>query len=765
MPVLRTSYEVSYPTRAFYSVERTGFTTVSELFEQLVNDLLFTGAFARPEEVGTVLYAESSTGVEVTGTWPITERVFKLANSGTGYETSDYLILLDSNVVPIRRFALQVTEVRPIDGGILKFKSFAGPNYPTVPNAQPVATGLSTGASLSANPLLSDPVGVYDPLKFNCSFEVRGNVISSTGDVPNNRGPQPANFPTADWLTRYGTAGSGGTLGNTWPTNNTIWFFDSTTNIGAAGGVGGFAGRTVGNVRIGQEIFTDPAKQKPGTVIPPGTTITNIQNFNVITSQSFNVLYGTGAEASTRSRYITLSNTVSIMAGETIYVRGTGATFFSNITQIPDKWSIILESKGAGDVLSDGEPILANVATSSGNVLVVKDMYTRNPYYPEIYPGMRLTSNVSPGGTVNGVVYVKDVIKANIGWTRMTLTSNQSITQNEGVKFTWDTLQPYRIRLNVLDSQTAEIYVGTEIQIPVGGAISYVWNPTGTRIVDIAGILGNTPTGVGLNVVNKSGVRTSIPTVKPDPLRVDQGFINRKIRIGGSVDTTNYPLGSPEVYPMSYTMSITRRGLFFGVWESNWSVMQRTKTSSDAFFNWCLIQRPVDRITGRTLTSGRCPLFCINSVAYKYWKFIVRESDSLHPTVGDPECKSFEYNETTKTMDVITTPYRTPADRHSQDSFAIINSTKQIALTEESKFLISFLNNLTTPRFRYSEELDIVGQTSADVCMATNDITIIAYKESGPRTYRAMPANNAYNTGLRIAVLKDLPPYVDQPVN
>lgn len=752
MPVLRTSYEVSYPTRAFYSVERTGFTTVSELFEQLVNDLLFTGAFARPAEVGTVFYTETSSGARATGTWPVQERLFTLANRGSGYDVGDYLIMQDFGATPVRRYAILVTEVDAVDGKILKYATFAGTKYPTVSNTQPTPMGYSTGSSLSTPARNSDPVGTYDDIKSNGQFVLRTNVAASTGEVPNHRGLIPGT-DNATWLTNWGNNGAGGSLGNTWPTNNAIWFFDTSA-----------LGRT-GNVKVGQEIFVNPSTKHPNTVIPPGTTITSIQPIQVVTNSiqvaSFPTRYG---EQRTAGRYVTVSNAVTIMSGETILVRGTGAAFYSNSTRIPDAWDIILESKGAGDILSDGEPILANVSVSSGNLLVVKDMYTRNPYYPEIYPGMRLTSNLAVGGTVSGVVYVKDVIKSNVGHTRMTLTSNQSITVNEGVKFTWDTLQPYRLRIRVLDSQTAEIYTGTEIQIPLGGKISYVWDSAGTNIVDIAGILGNKPTKVGPKLINDNEVTTTIDTIMPDSTKVDEGFINRKIRIGGSRDLTNFPLGSPETYPMSYTMTITRRGLFFGIWESNWSVMQRSKTSNDAFFNWCLIQRPVDRITGRTLSQGRCPVFCINSVAYKYWKFILRESDALHPTVGDPQCRSFSYNSTTKNLDVILTPYRVPADRHSQDSFAIINSTNQIALTEESKFLISFLNNLTTPRFRYSEELDLLGQTSADVVMATNDITITAYKESGPRTYRAMPANNQYNTGLRIAVLKDIPPYVDQPV-
>jgi hypothetical protein len=207
-------------------------------------------------------------------------------------------------------------------------------------------------------------------------------------------------------------------------------------------------------------------------------------------------------------------------------------------------------------------------------------------------------------------------------------------------------------------------------------------------------------------------------------------------------------------------MTLTDRGMFFGVWEGTWSTIQKTKarsgTDKDNYFNWFLIQRPVNRYTGKVLTVGRTPVFCINSVGYKYWKFIVREEDVLHPSLGDPDNKR-EYIDTTGNIAIESCSYRVPADAHTQDSFAVINTTNQIALTEDSKYLVSFLHNLTTPRFRYSEELDMIGQTSADVCMAGNDVSITAYGESGPRVYRALPANNPYNSGLRICVLRNIP--------
>jgi hypothetical protein len=766
MPVLRTSYEINYPDRAFYSVERTGYVTVGELLYQLVNDLLYTGAYARPEEVGTVFYKEDNSGSTVIGSWPISERLYTLANRGTGYSVNDFLVMADSDSTPVRRFAIQVKTVDPVDGGITKYQAFAGPRYNTVSTIQPVPMLYSkTTGPLSPIPAVTDRVGTEDLDASNGQFIARQGVINSKGDRPIVRTiGQIIRGQSGTWgqnwsskTLGYGPLGEGGPLGSTWPTNpGVIWCFNDEIS---------------GNVKVGQEVFLNSVSSNASSLIGSGITITKIEKFAVISGSSgtnypvSEVLTDSkGARIYTLTNATTffLSNTVSLGQGENIYVRGMGAKFFNNETAVPKEWSVILETKGAGDALSDGEPVLANVYSSSGNALIVNNMTTRNPWKPQIYPGQRLT-NQSTTGSVTGYVYVKDIIKSNVAWTSMSLTSNQTIPAGEGIKFTWDTLQPYRLKFVVGGPQVADIYAGTDLQIPVGGKFSYIWNEAGTAIVDIAGLIGARPTKPGLPLINDIGVATSIPTVLPDPLKITEGFINRTIRIGGNADPTKFQ-GNPESYPINYTLTISQRGIFFGIWESNWSVIQKRKTAGDVYFNWVLIQRPVDRVTGRILTSGRCPVFCINSVGSKYWKFIVRESDILHPTVGDPDLKYYKYDEITQKVILANSSYRTPADYHSQDSFAILNTQNQIALTEDSKFLISFLHNLTTPRFRYSEELDMIGQTSADVCMATNDISIQAYKESGLRTYRAMAANNEYNTGLRIAVLKDLAPYVDEPV-
>lgn len=237
---------------------------------------------------------------------------------------------------------------------------------------------------------------------------------------------------------------------------------------------------------------------------------------------------------------------------------------------------------------------------------------------------------------------------------------------------------------------------------------------------------------------------------KVNPADITQGFVNRSVRVN------QYP----EAFPMSYFATFAKHGMFFGVWEGSWSVMQKSRSrqlsEKDAWFNWFIIQRPVHRKTGFVRTGGQSPVFCINSVGYKYWKFIVRERDVWHPTQGDAETTAYYFDDITGNVSLKRTAYRVPADAHTNDSHAVLNTTHQIALTEDSKYLVSFLYNLTTPRFRYSDELDLVGQTAADVSMASSDVKLLAYGESKQRIYKSLGANLPYNAGLRISVLKDI---------
>ena len=411
---------------------------------------------------------------------------------------------------------------------------------------------------------------------------------------------------------------------------------------------------------------------------------------------------------------------------------------------------MILEAGASVDPLNDQVGVFGAVSasTSNSNIVIIKNLTTTNNFNPVIYAGQTVTS-VLQNGAIDGFVTVVSVTPTGSTTANVVLSSNQTLPVDEPLHFKFAEQQPWRVAFDVVRNtshpsagpQQLLAYAATPVQLQDNGNIANIWNVGGTAVIDRAGMMGAFPSTTALQGA-------------PDPTKPDEGFLNRTARVA-----TN-----PEVYPLNYSMSLTNRGMFFGVWEGTWSTIQKTKARStldnDNYFNWFLIQRPVNRYTGKVLTVGRTPVFCVNSVGYKYWKFVVREEDVLHPSLGDPQNSYNKYvtqANGVSTISTVSTPYRVPADAHTQDSFGILNTTNQIALTEDSKYLVSFLHNLTTPRFRYSEELDMIGQTSADVCMAGNDVSITAYGESGPRIYRALPANNPYNSGLRICVLRNIP--------
>jgi hypothetical protein len=184
-----------------------------------------------------------------------------------------------------------------------------------------------------------------------------------------------------------------------------------------------------------------------------------------------------------------------------------------------------------------------------------------------------------------------------------------------------------------------------------------------------------------------------------------------------------------------------------------------------------VVQRPVDRNTGVILdlvtsTTSKHPVFCVNGVAGRYYTFVVREKDIAHPTSGpEDHTKIAYYNSSGGTSGTLVSGYvgtmgynnyvyRVPAVLNSEDNHLLFNPENQISLTEDKKYLVSFPHNLSTPRFRYTEELDLVGLTSADVLMSGQVITINTYGEAADRNYLALPPSGKYNTGLRICVAK-----------
>jgi len=289
--------------------------------------------------------------------------------------------------------------------------------------------------------------------------------------------------------------------------------------------------------------------------------------------------------------------------------------------------------------------------------------------------------------------------------------------------------QPWRVCLDVQDPQRAFIYVATPLQLDDQGNVAtekYFYNQGSQSQLESVDYIGAIGAQVGAQYSTSGSTRPGIidpatglyspPTQSSGtaPDETTKGIIMRKVRIGDAGAS----------YPLSYRLVITDRGFWLGCWED------ATTAETSSAFNWVLVQRPVDRTTGETLTTGKAPVFCVNGVGGQYWQFVVRESDILRPGA------------------------RRDAATNATDSEAVINIENQVSLSEDGKYIVTFPSRLNTSRYRYPHELDIIGITSADVVSQYSDVPLTVYGETDPRSYKALHANGTGNTGMRILILQ-----------
>lgn len=237
----------------------------------------------------------------------------------------------------------------------------------------------------------------------------------------------------------------------------------------------------------------------------------------------------------------------------------------------------------------------------------------------------------------------------------------------------------------------------------------------------------------------------------PDIQRADEVFISR-------INSQ----GANNSYPMNYQLTMCNRGIALVIWEDNQEEVPAESVEPEGFLRstdpvqvygnspvrWFVIQRAVDRNTGEvrggySLRGGlnwsaldeqsRCPVFCVfgNANPAYYQKFVVRENDQLTPS-----------------------PKR-PASVDTVDSAAVLNPWPQQSVTEQGEFIVTFVSNLSTSRFRYGDEMDMIGTVGSEVVGHGTKIRVKVYKDTQTREYTAMYGNLPYGQGMKIMILTD----------
>ena len=350
------------------------------------------------------------------------------------------------------------------------------------------------------------------------------------------------------------------------------------------------------------------------------------------------------------------------------------------------------------------------------------------------------TSKWTGRSSKNASALVPDPISVNSLAVYVGTPSTMSVDASGNLSIGWITSNAQKLMF--LKGETPEVYrttyVGKDLVEPIGntGALwtnSFDPNPNTTKFQTAPTTFYNSP-------AKWDG---------PDVTIADQLFLNKYVTVGPRANSFGgFPADSAFSQPNSYRIVLTNHGLFIGVWGPD-------PEENGKGFSWLLVQRPVDKKTGivrglNTLNGlpytglevdpdgnkipiGNRPLFCVNSVNGKYWKFIVREHDNSIPGT------------------------RKDATINTPDSGAVINPYQQQSLTENGEYVITFLNNLNTSRFKYSDELDMLGTVSSDVVGGGSQINVSVYSEQERRAYHALWSSGSFGTKMRIMVVSDIP--------
>lgn len=267
-----------------------------------------------------------------------------------------------------------------------------------------------------------------------------------------------------------------------------------------------------------------------------------------------------------------------------------------------------------------------------------------------------------------------------------------------------NTTQPWNIMFSVNGYQSVSCAVASPIQLTSTGVIATIPQAMNSNLPsEWVGVIGS----------EQSAQKVNGPGTDLRPYRlVDRS--SGSIAISTPADAASRP--------MSYRLTITSRGIALYIWEEG--------VAEDGHYaSWVVIQRPVDRDTGVTLTTGKCPLFCVYSLYGVITKFVVREADITRPSPS-----------VLATVDTV-------------DSNWIINDQQQVAIAENNTYVTTFPSRLNTGRYAYTNVLDLICTTSADVVANFTQVPITVFGEASPRTYTAMTANGNYNTNMRVLVL------------
>lgn len=307
--------------------------------------------------------------------------------------------------------------------------------------------------------------------------------------------------------------------------------------------------------------------------------------------------------------------------------------------------------------------------------------------------------------------------------------------------------QAWRVRIEATDT-TVKINLGTVLQLADDGTVTNDGSDINTR--DVKDAL-NKDTDLAIKAIQRQS--TSGHLDGADPL------------LGLTQDATEFPFIHSTIFypptgtatvddaaaPISYRLSVSDHGIAFMAWVEGGDSVGHS-------FSWFVVQRPVDNQNGAVYVEGKAPVFAVwsgggggSAISDTYGSKATTTAKFDDMTIT--EQRGDIWRMTVREIDINRPTPPTSATLHTEDSSAIINPSKQVAISENNQYIITFPSGLNSNRYVYKHELDMLAFTSADVISQYSDVALTVYGEPAPRKYKAMNANGKFNTGMRILFL------------
>lgn len=297
--------------------------------------------------------------------------------------------------------------------------------------------------------------------------------------------------------------------------------------------------------------------------------------------------------------------------------------------------------------------------------------------------------------------------------------------------------QPWIIRFEFLDAtDQLMVIVGTSYHIDTstGAYTKYTLN---TRNVLILGLVGvDKPTG-------------------DETTYVHEHFFDRR--------AYEHTVSSSDAYPMNYSITIgtvdeNKNGFALAIWEPG--LDDNIDRQS-----WMVVQRPVMCTDGKTIVTGKSPVFCIYGIQRGQDYRLTATDDDSTPTYTQTNEKNavrVVRKFTVRELDVLRPTRNVDATTYGEDTRPSVpgHEVSLVSFLEDGTYNVDVIGGLNTQRFNYPlYELDLMAYTSADVVATSNTINLSMYGETNPRTYRSLNSTGIHNSNVRM-LIRCTPPVV-----